>query len=191
MSPEGEVTRCLNQLKKGDAVAAQELWQRYFERLVKLARDKLRGAARRMADEEDVALSAFKSFCCAVDRGRFPRLDDRHDLWQVLAMITVRKAADLANREARQKRGGGAVIQSDDFGEVISGDPDPAQAAELAENCQRLLDALGEGKLRAVAVAKMEGRTNEEIAELLDTSVPSVERKLRGCREILEKWLAE
>ena len=73
--------------------------------------------------------------------------------------------------------------------ELISREPDPALAAELAENCQRLLDALDDGVLREVALAKMEGRTNEEIANLLDTSVPSVERKLAGCREILKQWL--
>ena len=171
MSPEGEVTRWLNQLKKKDPVAAQELWQCYFAKLVEHARKKLYGAKRRVADEEDVALSAFKSFCKRAGEGRFPRLNDSHDLWQILVMITERKAANLANYENRLRRqpGGDAVIQSDDFGEVRSREPDPAFAAEVAENCQRLLDALGEGKLRAVAVARMEGHTNEEIARLLDT----------------------
>src|SRR5262245_3870847 len=189
MSLDREDTRWLNKLKDRDPIAAQELWQRYFERLVKLARDKLRGAKRRVADEEDVALSAFKSFCCAVDRGRFPRLDDRHDLWQVLAMIAVRKAADLANREKRLRNGGGAVIVGDDFAEVISREPDPALAAEVAENCRRLLDALGDGVLRTVALAKMEGETNKAIAAKLGVAEITIERKLAGCRDILEKCL--
>jgi RNA polymerase sigma factor (sigma-70 family) len=195
MSLDGDVTRWLRQLKQGDRSAAQDLWQRYFERLVRLARDKLRGAKRRVADEEDVALSAFKSFCRRAEEGRFPRLDDRDDLWQVLVLITVRKAADLANHERRQKRGGGAVAAASELGdgeafaELISREPDPALAAELAENCRRLLDALGDGVLRAVALAKMEGRTNEEIAKLIGKSPASVERKLAGCREILEKWM--
>jgi DNA-directed RNA polymerase specialized sigma24 family protein len=196
MSPDGEITRWLRQLKDGDASAAQELWQHYYARLVGLARQRLRGTPRRVADEEDVALSAFDSFCRRAGEGFFPRLDDRDDLWQVLVMITMRKAADLANHERRQKRGGGAVAAASELGdgvafaELISHDPGPALAAEVAENCRRLLDALGDGVLRAVAVAKMEGETNGAIAVRLGVSQATVERKLRGCRGILEKCLA-
>src|SRR5688572_21159617 len=103
MTPEGEVTVWLQQCKGGDPDAVQELWQRYFAKLVGLARKHLHGAARQGRDEEDVALSAFKSFCQGAGAGRFPRLDDRHDLWQVLVMITRRKAADQANAVNRAK----------------------------------------------------------------------------------------
>src|SRR5262245_5758818 len=152
MEPGGEVTRWLRQLQGGDRSAAQGLWQRYFARLVGLARDRLRAAPRRAADEEDVALSAFDSFCRAAEQGRFPRLDDRDDLWQILVMITVRKAADQANRERRQKRGGGAVVAAseverdagDVFDDLLAREPDPALAAELGEQCRRLLDDLGD-----------------------------------------------
>jgi DNA-directed RNA polymerase specialized sigma24 family protein len=196
MSPDGEITHWLRRLKDGDPSAAQQLWQRYFARLVGLARQRLRGTVRRVADEEDVALSAFDSFCRRAGEGCFPRLDDRDDLWHVLVMITVRKAADLANHERRLKRGGGAVAAASELGdgaaftELISRDPDPALAAEVAENCRLMLDALGDGVMRAVAVAKMEGETNEAIAEKLGLSVASIGRKLAGCRGILEKCLA-
>ena len=197
MSLDGDVTRWLQQLKQGDRSAAQELWQRYYARLVGLAQQHLHRSLRRAADEEDVALSAFESFCRRAEEGRFPRLDDSDDLWQVLVTITVCKAADLANRERRQKRGGGAVAvaselgDGDTFAELISREPDPALAAEVAENCQRLLDALGDGMLRAIAVAKMEGETNKAIAARLGVCEGTIERKLAGCRKILEKWLGQ
>ena len=95
MSTPGSVTAWIEQLKAGDAAAAAPLWQGYFRRLVGLARQKLGAAPRGVADEEDVALSAFDSFCRAAAQGRFPRLDDRDDLWQLLVMITTRKAIDL------------------------------------------------------------------------------------------------
>jgi hypothetical protein len=95
MSPEGSVSGWLGQLKDGDPDAAQHLWQRYFARLVGLARARLQGTPRQAADEEDVALSAFKSFCAGVKQGRFPRLDDRDDLWRLLVTLTARKAAHL------------------------------------------------------------------------------------------------
>jgi DNA-directed RNA polymerase specialized sigma24 family protein len=63
MASGGSVTRWLQQLQAGDPAAVQRLWERYYPRLVGLARKKLRDAPRRLADEEDVALSAFHSFC--------------------------------------------------------------------------------------------------------------------------------
>src|SRR6185369_9252315 len=110
MRPEASVTQWINQLKAGDPDAAQKLWERYFRRLVSLARKKLRAAPRRAADEEDVALSAFGSFCRGAEQDRFPQLHDRLDLWQLLVLLTARKAVDLAQHERRQKRGGGAVL---------------------------------------------------------------------------------
>src|SRR5690349_15832552 len=106
MSSDGSITHLITRLKEGDRAAADGLWRVYFERLVALARSRLRGATR-LADEEDVALSAFDSFYRGVERGRFPTLDDRDDLWQVLFVLTVRKAINLVKHEGRQSRGGG------------------------------------------------------------------------------------
>src|SRR5437660_4516810 len=109
MPARGSVTNWINLIKGGDAAAVQRLWEAYFPRLVGLARKRLREAPRRAADEEDVALSAFDSFCDGVARGRFPQLTDRDDLWHVLVTITARKALQLIRHEQRQQRGGGAV----------------------------------------------------------------------------------
>src|SRR6202034_1431934 len=97
---DGSVTRWIGDLKAGGAAAAQPLWERYFDRLVRLARNKLRARPRRAAveDEEDAALSAFDSFCRGAARGRFPRLTDRDDLWRLLVVLTVRKALDQIQR---------------------------------------------------------------------------------------------
>jgi len=75
MLSNGSVSHWIGQLKAGNHAAAQELWEDYFQRLVRLARRKLRGRSRRAADEEDVALSAFDSFCRGAALGRFPRLE--------------------------------------------------------------------------------------------------------------------
>jgi hypothetical protein len=87
MADDGSVTRWFGQLQAGDQAAAQQLWERYFRRLVGLARLKLRDAPCRSADEEDVALSAFDSFCRNAERGRFPQLADRNNLWRLLVVL--------------------------------------------------------------------------------------------------------
>jgi DNA-directed RNA polymerase specialized sigma24 family protein len=134
MPSEGSITRCIGLLKGGDRAAAQQLWAAYFHRLVGLARTRLRGAARRAADEEDVALSAFDSFYRRAEQGQFPKLQDRHDLWQLLFVLTIRKAIDLANYEGRKSRGAGRVLAFVDLPEegverAIGPEPTPELAA--------------------------------------------------------------
>jgi DNA-directed RNA polymerase specialized sigma24 family protein len=199
MSSAGSVTHWISQLKAGDQTAAQHLWERYFQRLVGLARTKLHGASRGAADEEDVALSAFDSFYRGVAQGRFPQLLDRDDLWQVLLTLTTRKAADLVRHEGRRKRGGSAVRGEPALPEtdsaanepaldhLISREPSPAFAAQVAEECQRLLDKLGDAELRALALLKMEGYTNDEIARRLGRAPRTVKRRLQLIRRLWEQ----
>src|SRR5262245_59818381 len=102
----GSITGWIDRLKAGDWAAASPLWETYFVRLVAFARERLRGASRRVADEEDAALSAFDSFCSAAVRGRFPQLANRRSLWPLLAALTRHKCVDQVRRESRRKRGG-------------------------------------------------------------------------------------
>jgi DNA-directed RNA polymerase specialized sigma24 family protein len=190
LSDEGSITCWLFLLKDGDANAAQVLWERYFRRLVGLARARLQGTPRRAADEEDVALAAFEKFCRGVQENRFPRLADRDDLWQVLVMLAARQANRLRQQEGRQKRGGGRVQAEADLdangvlrlAEVIGPEPTPEFAAQVADEYRRLLKKLGNAELCSVAVWKMEGYTLEEIATRLGRSLRSVERKVQLIR---------
>jgi DNA-directed RNA polymerase specialized sigma24 family protein len=193
-SPGGSVTIWLEQLKAGDPRAAKPLWDGYYARLVALARARLRAVPRGAADEEDVALSAFDSFCKAASAGRFPRLDDRDDLWQVLFVLTTRKAIGLARHETRQKRGGPrddprdvGDSAPDAVAMVAAPGPTPDVVVEVTEGCAHLLRLLPADDLRQVAVWKLEGYTNEEIAGKLNRSISAVERKLKSIRAIWER----
>jgi pSer/pThr/pTyr-binding forkhead associated (FHA) protein/DNA-directed RNA polymerase specialized sigma24 family protein len=201
MAPQdpGSVTRWIGELKGGGGDAAQALWDRYFATLVRLARARLRATSRAAADEEDVALSAFDSFCAGAARGRFPRLEDRGDLWKLLMTITTRKALNQARDLGRQKRGGGRVLGEADLADpapeagvgldAIAGtEPDPQFAAMLAEQFRSLLARLRDETLRQIALLKMEGYTNDEIAARLECGVRTVERKLDLVRKT---WSAE
>jgi DNA-directed RNA polymerase specialized sigma24 family protein len=200
MASEQSVTHWIGQLKTGDHAAAQQLWERYFQRLVGLARKKLHDKHRLGADEEDVALSAFDSFCRGAEQGRFPRLNDRNDLWRVLVTLAARKVLHLVRDQQRLKRGGGAVLDEaalrgpeDAAGEaaglehILGREPTPEFAAQVAEECQRLLQSLGEDELRSIAVWKMEGDTTQQIAAKLQRAPSTIERKLRVIRTLWSK----
>jgi DNA-directed RNA polymerase specialized sigma24 family protein len=192
------VTTWITCLKDGDPDAAQRLWQRYFEDLVRLARARLRSASRAVADEEDAALSAFDSFCRGAARGRYPRLDDRNDLWQLLVKITEGKAIDQVQLARRKKRGGDKVVGTldpafaDRHGGATPGvanyRPTPEFAALMADECRHLLGQLRDDSLRAVARLRMEGFTDKEIASRLGCGLRSVARKVELIRRT---WLEE
>ncbi len=189
MSSDGSITHFLTLLKQGDRAAAQPLWEAYFARLVGLARARLRCTPRQAADEEDVALSAFDSFCRRAAAGQFPRLEDRDDLWQLLVVLTVRKALAQTRREMRLKRGARKVLTFADLDDqvldgVLGAEPTPVLAAQVAEQCRCLLECLEDESLRQVALWKLEGFTNREIAARLGCVEKTVERKLKSIRRL-------
>jgi DNA-directed RNA polymerase specialized sigma24 family protein len=200
MALDGSVSLWLGRLHRGDAAAAQPLWERYFQRLVGLARHKLRAGPRRAVDEEDVALSAFDSFCRGAGQGRFPQLTDRDSLWHLLVTLTARKAGKVRRAERQQKRGGGAVrgesalldlARAAEGGggldQVVGLEPTPEFAAEVADECRRLLDRLADPELRSIALWKMEGATDGEIAARLGYVLRTVQRRVQLIRRLWEK----
>jgi len=196
MNSHPSVSVWIRELQGGNQAAAQPLWERYFQRLVHLAKQKLTHRLRRHADEEDVALSAFKSFFRGMEAGRYPQLADRDDLWRLLVTITAHKAIQVARHAQRQKRGGkasGSVRDDDgnvfDLDEVIGQEPSPEFSMQVAEELDRLLALLEDPTLQSVAVWKMEGYTSAEIAPRLECTVRTVERKLHLIRQIWEEAL--
>ena len=177
----GSISDCLIILKESDDRAAVDdavraLWERYFDRLVRLARVRLRNAKSAMVDQEDVALSALKSFCRRAAAGQFPCLDDRQDLWRILMTIAARNAAGVFRRAGRCTQDGGAL-------DVIFGrEPSPELAATVADEVQRLLKSLPSDGYRTIALKKLEGYTNDEISASLGCTTKNVEYKLRKIR---------
>lgn len=197
MSEPGTITLWLNQLQKGEREGVQDLWESYFQKLVQMARAHLRGVPQIHADSEQVAVDAFNSFCLGAEQKRFPKLEDRDDLWQILVMLTRNKALNLRERETREKRDYRRVVGQADFSDeaiseegsifynlIQSGEPDPQFAAELAEQFQVLLDALPDDNLREIAILKLNSHTNNEIAEKIERSVSTVELRLKRIRMI-------
>jgi DNA-directed RNA polymerase specialized sigma24 family protein len=182
---DGSITHWLDELRAGDSAAVQPLWEKYFQQLVELARRRLGQAPRRAADEEDVALSAFKSFCLGVQQGRFPQLADRHNLWPLLVAITAHKCVDLLRREGRRQA---EALPSPEA--LFSSEPTPAFAAQMAEECARLLEVLdraGDADLRVVALGKLNGESTVEIAARLGCVRRTVERKLQVIARLWER----
>jgi DNA-directed RNA polymerase specialized sigma24 family protein len=180
------ITAWLARLKSGDDEALQPLWNRYYSEIVRLARRRLPRAGD--LDSEVIAASAFHSFWRGARAGRFPQLRDRHDLWRLLIFITEQKIADSLERRNAQKRGGGRVNQGDEqMRDLTSSVPTPDFVLLMVEELEALLNCLGNEQLRKIAVWKMEGESNREIAKRLDCALRTVSYKLDLIRATLRK----
>lgn len=187
----GSVTHWIADLRDGDdSVAQRELWDRYFRRIVALARAKLGALPKGPADEEDVAISAMQSLFQGFERDRFPELQDRDNLWSLLAKITARKAINERHKQNAKKRGGGVPrvpIGPQDSAAGVGCDPTdddlgPEFVVAMEEEIRRLMDGLPDDSLRKVAGRKLEGWTSAEIAAELGVVERTVERKLALIR---------
>jgi DNA-directed RNA polymerase specialized sigma24 family protein len=192
MSSSGSITHWIQLCQAGNDTAARVIWERYFRRLVGLARVKLRGAPCRVADEEDVALSVLDSFYRGLEEGRFPNLENRDNLWKVLVVITARKSLRLLQREQGIGCGPQVLAEADMparalLDEIVGREPSPAFAAQVTDECNHLLKLLDNDKLRSIARWKMECYTNAEIAVKLGCVERTVERKFQRIRECWEK----
>jgi len=190
---DSSVTRWLERLETGDDVAAAKLWNAYFDRLVHLAHGRLQAKFAKVNDAEDIALSAFHSFCRGVENKKFPALSDRDGLWRLLVSITIHKLLHVVRDQKRIKRGGqfqelhGLDSSSDSIAavnQIVSREPSPDFALEVAEQYQEMMHSLEDKELIQLATWKMEGYTNDEIAKKLNRATRTVERKLQLIRKI-------
>jgi RNA polymerase sigma factor (sigma-70 family) len=197
MRNRGSVTRLIIDLRSNEPavreLAARLVWGRYFQELLALARSHLSARIRGREDEEDVLQSMYKSFCLRQRRGDFD-LSSRDELWKLLVQITLRKARNTANRHLQGKRdirreANGAAAPAGDSDEpgafldqIDTDEPTPAEAALLNEALEQRFQALREPELRLIARKKLEGFTNQEIADDLQCTVRTVERKLERIR---------
>lgn len=191
---EQSVSLWLQDLRQGEDSAIGKVWGRYFQKLVRLAQRHLRNSEKRVEDEEDVALSVLQSLCAGAAADRFHHIDNREELWVLLATMTHRKCVNRIRRNVAQKRGGGKVVgeadlvgraDSSQFGldSLESSEPTAETLAVLQEDYERLMETLRNDEMRAIATLKMDGYTSAEIAEQTKLSERSVRRKLNLIRD--------
>jgi DNA-directed RNA polymerase specialized sigma24 family protein len=197
---DASVTNWLRKLESGHDQAAQRLWDVFFERLVLLAQQRMRTSPHGTADAEDIALSAFASFCFGVQNQRFPDLSDRNGLWRLLVSITLRKLMHMLRDQNRQKRGGGfrQIPQATDSSgslteieQIMAREPTPEIVAQLAEQYDHWMRALASEELVRLTQWKLEGFTNIEIAAKCGLTARTIERKLNLIRKILTQTVSD
>lgn len=187
----GSITRLISLLRQGNDSAVAQFWERFVPRLLGLARRTLASHPRLNGFADDVVQSVFGSFFRRMQGQQFG-FDDRDDVWNLLAVMTVRKARKTIRRECAEKRGGGQVHNETASTPETGASPlleaaaGPQWGPEFDLHAEEMLENLPE-ELRTVAVLRLMGHANAEIAQQLDWTVRKVERKLQLIRLTWEK----
>jgi DNA-directed RNA polymerase specialized sigma24 family protein len=189
------VTQLFALVGQGDQAAATALWERFVPRLLGLARRTLASHPRLNGYADDVVQSVFASFFAQAQAGQFV-LDHRDDLWNLLGVMTVRKARQAIRREMAAKRGSEQVLN--EAGPSSHAGSPPALEAVPTAQLGPEFDLIAEemlanlpDELRTVAVLRLMGHTNHQIANQLDWTLRKVERKLQLIRLRWEKEFSE
>ena len=194
MQIDDSVSQWIDELKDGNPEAAEKIWRHFRIRLLAAARRKIPIYSSAQYDEEDATQSAFRSLCMGLQNGRFPDIGDENSLWRLMLVITSRKISAQQRYQNRQQRSVQRSVQESAFSESdadssqgLDGLPGNSLAADFTaqfeEICEELFTGLDAGELRSVGLLKGEGYTDSEIAEKLNCSRRTVQRRLEVIRE--------
>ena len=181
----GQITNLIHGVQQGDSSSANALWEHYFPQVLRLAQKKMFMIQGAYYDEEDAALSALHSLFRGLKNGRFPQLEDRDNLWRMLVLITERKIRHQWRKEKTLSRSPAGREKNEPVLDVLlAEEPTPEFVCMMMEEFERLLDVLVDDRLKKIAVMKMDGFTQEEIAHRIDCASRTVRRKMDRIREI-------
>jgi len=195
------VTFWIEAAKQGDEEAAQKLFNRYFELLVVLSRNRV-PRKRRVEDEEDAAIEAMYAFLAGASAGKYPNATDRESLWPLLVDITIKNCQKQLRRQSSSKRndhnnfGESWFLQMENGGggngETRDGDCDDGGLGisdfaidsfcstglvELKDVVARTRATLNSSE-QQIFDLKLQQRSHREIAKELDLAPRTVDRKV-------------
>lgn len=174
----GSITRWIDDLARGDQreVAARALADRYFDNVVRYAsRDLLRrGALCSVNDGEDAANEAFAKVFRGIESGQL-KLESRDDFLGVLKWST--KCVLINGLDGNPVVHAGERSPWDGDVRDVHKKYSPDALVGVDDACRGLLGLLDEG-LQQVALLKLVGLTNGEVATKIGRTVTTVERKL-------------
>jgi RNA polymerase sigma factor (sigma-70 family) len=159
--------RLVARWRQGDQDAARELFERYADRLIALARGRLSTRLAQRIDPEDVVQSVYRSFFADTREGRY-HLERGGDLWRLLVTITLHKLSDQVRHNSSQKR---AAQREQQLGSgpthlqahLLAQGPTPLEAALLSDELEHIMASL-DPRERRILQARLQGCTLDEIA---------------------------
>ena len=206
-SSELPVTLLFRRAESGDDEAIADLFNFYFDRLAGFGGLLLSPNSQRVLDGEDLAQSVFAKFLRDAEAGfrdkdgKLIKLENRNQVWAMLAYRLEKRAANRQRFMNAKKRGNGKVAGESAF-RTSEGDWDPNGIGEIGDNQfsdlfddieklhKTLLEILANEEdplLYQIGALTLAGKLPKEISESLGISLASVYRKIKLIKECWEE----
>ena len=190
---ETDLQELLNRLRAGDNDAAEEIVNRFGNRLVSVARSRLDRLIQRKVDPEDVVQSVCRSALMRLSDGRL-NVSDWNSLWRLLVCITVNKCSAqaeffrAARRDVYREVDVGSSNEDSSAGtwHPPDNEPDPAEATLLVEAVEQLLNSFRDEKHREIVLLRLQHQSPAEIALQVGVAERTVHRVLERVKSILQ-----
>lgn len=181
LSPAGDVTRLLHAWNGGDATASNELFNLVYRELKGIAGRRLARMGVQVLDPTELVNEAMLRLL----EGK-PDAQNRQHFFCIAATAIRYVLVDTIRHRHADKRGGGVL-------EVTLSGADQVSAADNQwmdlEEALRALEREEPRKCRIVELSFLMGLNQQEIAEILDVSLSTVERDLRFAKAWLKDQL--
>lgn len=188
--PASDDQSLVRKVRIGDQEAARQLYDRYGEQLIALARRRISQRFCRRVDPEDIVQSVFRTFFGRAKAGEFV-LDGPNDLCRLLARITVHKTLrqiafhHMAKRDVTKEASDGSEGQ-DRLKELLARDPTPEATTLFVDQLRHFLLNLRPQE-REIVDLRLQDFSPMEIAEKLKVSDRTIRRLMERIRAIAEQ----
>jgi RNA polymerase sigma factor (sigma-70 family) len=175
----------LRRYQGGEADAATEIYRRYAERLLAVAKVRCGPDLAARLDAEDIVQSVFGSFFRAAGQGYY-EVPSGEELWKLFVVITLNKIRSKGTYHRAVKRDVGATVELEGLENtpIEQGGEDTAARALLQVTMDEAMQRLSAAHRQAVTL-RIEGYGLEEIARSTGRSKRTVERLLQEARKKL------
>jgi RNA polymerase sigma factor (TIGR02999 family) len=179
------VTALLNEWRRGDASAADELLPLVYDELRKLAASHMR---RERAGHTFTPTDLVSEAYVRLARSAPETWDDRVHFFAIAARVMRQILVDHARRRGAGKRSsGGQKVVLDD---AIAAVERPAHVLALDDALQELAK-FDERKARAIELIYFGGMSQDEVAAVLKVSVTTVARDVKVAEAWIRRQMAE
>ena len=170
-------------IREGEQQAATDLFFRYSDRLLNLAKSNTSPQLAPRFDPEDVVQSVFRSFFRRVSDGAYD-VPPGEELWRLLLVLSLNKVRALAKFHRAQKRSVEATLTGDEYADLVEefSEPDPQPRKILEMVLEKVLGELPDSQ-RDIVERRIQGESVVDIAASTQRSRRTVERVIKKFRD--------
>ena len=173
--------------RHGDQNAARQIVERYFDRMLMLARRRISQRLASRVDPEDIVQSVFRTFFVRLKDGQFV-FQDQDDLCKLLMRITLHKTLrqvafhKAAKRDPTLETNQGQAHQ-EQLLTILDREPNAEATVTFLDQLEHFLDRL-EPETRQIIEMRLQGYTNDEISQQLGIYDRKIRRAVERVRDL-------